>query len=285
MLPRLSQRTYDLMRRAIDAVDRSTADLITTLVASAFVDGKNDGAAGQQDANAKLEKGFHVAACRLAPCAFWPTGDPVSEGYPAIARHRQSRPRWVVAEVEPHDGPPVPCGGDLGGHSLQQPNLPRCCFTRGPCSFHFWLTAVPVSDAYPGISGSRTCLRVVAGVKPQAKPRGEASAAACAFWRASTRSAILALAGSIPQRYLRPRAATVVQPPSPFIAPSSGGPLVATFISAGSFHLLANWRTARPPPSREHNKNLPPWLPPIESPLLRDHMSRPTPISNTTAGK
>ena len=30
MLPRLSQRTYDLMRRAIDAVDRDTADLITT---------------------------------------------------------------------------------------------------------------------------------------------------------------------------------------------------------------------------------------------------------------
>ena len=42
MLPRLSQRTYDLMRRAIDAVDRDTADLITTMVASAFVDGKND---------------------------------------------------------------------------------------------------------------------------------------------------------------------------------------------------------------------------------------------------
>jgi hypothetical protein len=39
MLPRLSQRTYDLMRRAIDAVDKDTADLITTLVASAFVDG------------------------------------------------------------------------------------------------------------------------------------------------------------------------------------------------------------------------------------------------------
>jgi hypothetical protein len=55
MLPRLSQRTYDLMRRAIDAADRDTADLITTLVASAFVDGKNDGAAGQQDANAKLK--------------------------------------------------------------------------------------------------------------------------------------------------------------------------------------------------------------------------------------
>jgi hypothetical protein len=29
----------------------------------------------------------------------------------------QSRPGWVVAEVEPQDGPPVPCGGDLGGHS------------------------------------------------------------------------------------------------------------------------------------------------------------------------
>jgi hypothetical protein len=39
MLPRLSQRTYDLMRRAIDAVDKDTADLITTMVASAFVDG------------------------------------------------------------------------------------------------------------------------------------------------------------------------------------------------------------------------------------------------------
>jgi len=39
MLPRLSQRTYDLMRRAIDALDKDTADLITTLVASAFVDG------------------------------------------------------------------------------------------------------------------------------------------------------------------------------------------------------------------------------------------------------
>ena len=58
MLPRLSQRTYDLMRRAIDAADRDTADLITTLVASAFVDGKNDGAAGQQDARAKLKKEF-----------------------------------------------------------------------------------------------------------------------------------------------------------------------------------------------------------------------------------
>ena len=38
MLPRLSQRTYELTRRAIDAVDKDTADLITTLVASAFID-------------------------------------------------------------------------------------------------------------------------------------------------------------------------------------------------------------------------------------------------------
>jgi hypothetical protein len=58
MLPRLSQRTYDLMRRAIDAVDRDTADLITTMVASAFVDRKDDGAAGQQDASAKLKREF-----------------------------------------------------------------------------------------------------------------------------------------------------------------------------------------------------------------------------------
>jgi hypothetical protein len=41
------------MRRAIDAVGSGTADLITTMVVSAFVDGKNDGAAGYQDASAK----------------------------------------------------------------------------------------------------------------------------------------------------------------------------------------------------------------------------------------
>ncbi len=44
MLPRLSQRTFDLMRRAIDAADKDTADLITTLVASAFVDGSKEAA-------------------------------------------------------------------------------------------------------------------------------------------------------------------------------------------------------------------------------------------------
>ena len=44
MLPRLSQRTYDLMRRALDAIDKDTADLITTLVASAFVDGSKEAA-------------------------------------------------------------------------------------------------------------------------------------------------------------------------------------------------------------------------------------------------
>jgi hypothetical protein len=58
MLPRLSQRTYDLMRRAIDAVERDTADLITTMVASAFLDGKNEGASDQQNANAKPKKKF-----------------------------------------------------------------------------------------------------------------------------------------------------------------------------------------------------------------------------------
>jgi len=55
MLPRLSQRTYDLMRRA---ADRDTADLVTTMVASAFLDGKNEGAPGQQDANPKPKKEF-----------------------------------------------------------------------------------------------------------------------------------------------------------------------------------------------------------------------------------
>jgi len=57
MLPRLSQRTYDLMRRAIDAVDRDTADLITTMVASAFVDGKNDGSS-ERETIANREKEF-----------------------------------------------------------------------------------------------------------------------------------------------------------------------------------------------------------------------------------
>ena len=50
MLPRLSQRTYDLMRRAIDAVDKDTADLITTLVASAFVDGGKEMLARKHEA-------------------------------------------------------------------------------------------------------------------------------------------------------------------------------------------------------------------------------------------
>jgi hypothetical protein len=42
MLPRLSQRTYDIMRRTLDAVDKDTGDLVTTLVASAFVDGNKE---------------------------------------------------------------------------------------------------------------------------------------------------------------------------------------------------------------------------------------------------
>jgi hypothetical protein len=41
MLP-LSRRTYGLMQRALDAVEDDDADLITTLVASAFVDGRED---------------------------------------------------------------------------------------------------------------------------------------------------------------------------------------------------------------------------------------------------
>ena len=55
MLPQLSQRTYDLMRRAIDAVDKDTADLITTLVASAFVDGGKEMLARNPEADAELE--------------------------------------------------------------------------------------------------------------------------------------------------------------------------------------------------------------------------------------
>ena len=47
MLTRLSQRTLDLMRHALDAVEGDTADLITTQVASAFVDGR-DVALGKQ---------------------------------------------------------------------------------------------------------------------------------------------------------------------------------------------------------------------------------------------
>jgi hypothetical protein len=58
MLPHLSPRTYDLMRRAIDTVDRDTADLITTMVASAFVDGKNDQASRDQETSPKKVKEF-----------------------------------------------------------------------------------------------------------------------------------------------------------------------------------------------------------------------------------
>ena len=51
----LSQRTYDLMRRAIDAVDKDTADLITTLVASAFVDGGKEMFERNPDTDAERE--------------------------------------------------------------------------------------------------------------------------------------------------------------------------------------------------------------------------------------
>jgi hypothetical protein len=46
------------MRRAIDAVDGDTADLITTMVASAFLDGRNEGALGEQTSSATRKKGF-----------------------------------------------------------------------------------------------------------------------------------------------------------------------------------------------------------------------------------
>jgi hypothetical protein len=55
MLTRLSKRTNDLMRRAIDAVDKDTADLITTLVASAFVDGGKEALARNREADPERE--------------------------------------------------------------------------------------------------------------------------------------------------------------------------------------------------------------------------------------
>jgi len=55
MLPRLSQRTFDLMQRAIAAVENDAADLITTLVASAFADGRSE-AEGNTDRGDKEEQ-------------------------------------------------------------------------------------------------------------------------------------------------------------------------------------------------------------------------------------
>jgi hypothetical protein len=70
MLPRLSQRTYDLMRLAIDAVDKDTADLITTLVASAFVDGGKEKLARNPDTDAEREdrRWRSRGASRRIPC-------------------------------------------------------------------------------------------------------------------------------------------------------------------------------------------------------------------------
>ena len=45
LMLRLSQRTYDLMERALAVVDDDAAELITTLVASAFVDGRGEAVA------------------------------------------------------------------------------------------------------------------------------------------------------------------------------------------------------------------------------------------------
>ena len=47
MFTSLSQRTRDLMQRALDTLEGEASDLITTLVASAFVDGR-DTALGKQ---------------------------------------------------------------------------------------------------------------------------------------------------------------------------------------------------------------------------------------------
>jgi hypothetical protein len=55
MLPRLSQRTFDLMQRASAAAENDAAVLITTLVASAFVDGRSE-AEGNTDQGDKKEQ-------------------------------------------------------------------------------------------------------------------------------------------------------------------------------------------------------------------------------------
>jgi hypothetical protein len=65
MLPRLSQRTHDLMRRALGAVDKDAGDLITTLVASAFVDGGKEVLAQAQGPDAKQVK-QHAQSGRAA---------------------------------------------------------------------------------------------------------------------------------------------------------------------------------------------------------------------------
>ena len=54
----LSQRTRDLMGRALDAVGGDAADLITTLVASAFVDGRNAALGKQLVPRSSEEKEF-----------------------------------------------------------------------------------------------------------------------------------------------------------------------------------------------------------------------------------
>jgi len=51
----LSPRTLDLMRCLLMAVEPDKADLVTTLVASAFVDGK-DAASGKQFVSADNRK-------------------------------------------------------------------------------------------------------------------------------------------------------------------------------------------------------------------------------------
>ena len=53
---------------------------------------------------------------------FWPTGVPVSEGYPALAGRRDSRPGWMVAAVRSLATPtsPRPGPGDHSGF----PSLP-----------------------------------------------------------------------------------------------------------------------------------------------------------------
>jgi hypothetical protein len=76
------------------------------------------------------------------------------------------------------------------------------------------------------------------------RPVGRLPAATCVFWPtgAPRLEALSWRSRVVLPSSLRPRAATEVQPPSPFIAPSSGGPLVAAFDSVGSYF----WPTGGP---------------------------------------
>src|SRR5215472_8405727 len=84
---------------------------------------------------------------------FWPTGVPVSEGYPALAGRRDSRPGWMVAAVRSLATPTSPRPGP-GDHS-GLPSLPCNAASAALNSELVIGPDTPATQIYKPLNGGR----------------------------------------------------------------------------------------------------------------------------------